>query len=48
VVDREKRNKLDDDYEMKEPKRYNTRETKDENTNEEINWKRRKKRVVKF
>ena len=33
---------------MKEPKRYNTRETKDENTNEEINWKRRKKRVVKF
>ena len=34
---------------MKEPKSYNTRETKDENTNEEIpNGRRRKKRVVKF
>jgi hypothetical protein len=34
---------------MKEPKTYSTRETKDEITNEEItNWKKEKKRVVKF
>jgi len=33
---------------MKEPKRYNTRETKDENTNEEItNWKKGKKKSGK-
>lgn len=34
---------------LKEPKSYNTRKTKDENTNYEITkWKKEKKRVVKF